>query len=213
MSDDERMDLSNPIAVITPTLDAAVLQELAATTGACTAGEVHRRLGRASDAGVRRVLERLVGQGIVLADRSHRFPLYVLNRDHVAYRHIEGLARLRGEVVNRIRGELEEWATPPLHASLFGSFARGEAHEESDIDILLVRPGGLADGDSDWLTEVSRLADHIEKWTGNQAQIIDIAPQTLGSMARDDDPLVGSWRADVVHLIGERLLDLLRKWR
>src|SRR5450759_1426723 len=107
MSDDERMDLSNPIAVITPTLDAAVLQVLAATTGACTAGEVHRRLGRASDAGVRRVLERLVGQGIVTADRSHRFPLYVLKRDHVAFPHIEGLTRLRGEVVKRIRSELE----------------------------------------------------------------------------------------------------------
>jgi len=110
-----------------------------ATTGWCTAGEVHRRLGRASDAGVRRVLERLVEQGIVTADRSHRFPLYVLNRDHVAARYIESLARLRGDVVDRIRGELEQWTTPPLHASLFGSFARGEADEASDIDILLVR--------------------------------------------------------------------------
>ena len=105
------MDLSNPLAVLTPTLDAGVLQVLAATTGWCTAGEVHRRLGRASDAGVRRVLERLVGQGIVTADRSHRFPLYVLNRDHVAFRYIEGLARLRGDVVDRIRGELEQWTT------------------------------------------------------------------------------------------------------
>jgi predicted nucleotidyltransferase len=207
------MDLSNPLAVLTPTLDAGVLQVLAATTGWCTAGEVHRRLGRASDAGVRRVLERLVGQGIVTADRSHRFPLYTLNRDHVAFPHIEGLTRLRGEVVNRIRSELEEWAKLPLHASLFGSFARGEAHEESDIDILLVRPDALAEGDAEWLTQVSRLADLIEKLTGNRAQIIDIAPQTLGIMAREDDPLVGSWRADAVHLCGVRLLDLLRKWR
>jgi len=207
------MDLSNPLAVLTPTLDAGVLQVLAATTGWCTAGEVHRRLGRASDAGVRRVLERLVEQGIVTADRSHRFPLYVLNRDHVAARYIESLARLRGEVVDRIRGELEQWTTPPLHASLFGSFARGEADEASDIDILLVRPDGLAEGDAEWLTQVSRLADLIEKLTGNRAQIIDIAPQTLGIMAREDDPLVGSWRADAVRLCGVRLLDLLRKWR
>lgn len=207
------MDLSNPLAVLTPTLDAGVLQVLAATTGWCTAGEVHRRLGRASDAGVRRVLERLVGQGIVTADRSHRFPLYVLNRDHVAFRYIEGLARLRGDVVDRIRGELEQWTTPPVHASLFGSFARGEADEASDIDILLVRPDALAEGDAEWLTQVSRLADLIEKLTGNRAQIIDIAPQTLGIMAREDDPLVGSWRADARHLCGVRLLDLLRKWR
>jgi len=207
------MDLSNPLAVLTPTLDAGVLQVLAATTGWCTAGEVHRRLGRASDAGVRRVLERLVGQGIVTADRSHRFPLYVLNRDHVAFRYIEGLARLRGDVVDRIRGELEQWTTPPVHASLFGSFARGEADEASDIDILLVRPDALAEGDAEWLTQVSRLADLIEKLTGNRAQIIDIAPQTLGIMAREDDPLVGSWRADAVRLCGVRLLDLLRKWR
>ena len=93
------------------------------------------------------------------------------------------------------------------------SFARGEADEASDIDILLVRPDALAEGDAEWLTQVSRLDGLIEKLTGNQAQIIDIAPQTLGSMAREDDPLVHSWRADAVHLFGVRLLNLLRKWR
>jgi hypothetical protein len=34
------MDLSNPLAVVTPTLDAAVLQALAATTGWATGAHV-----------------------------------------------------------------------------------------------------------------------------------------------------------------------------
>ena len=60
------MDLSFPLATIAPTLDAGVLQVLAATTAGCSAAEVHRRLGRGSDEGVRKVLARLVEQGVVL---------------------------------------------------------------------------------------------------------------------------------------------------
>ncbi len=204
------MDLSNPLATITPTLDAGVLQVLATTTGGRTAGEVHRQLQRGSDSGIRRVLERLTLQGVVNADRTHRFPLYALNRHHVAAPYIEGLASLRQAVVASLRRELLGWAQPPLHAGIFGSFARGEAHEASDIDLLLVRPTGLVEGqDEEWLEAIGRLRAAVEGWTGNEAQILDVAPETLAAMARSRDPLVESWRRDEVHLTGVDLRALL----
>lgn len=206
------MDLSFPLATIAPTLDAGVLQVLAATTAGCGAAEVHRRLGRGSDEGVRKVLARLVVQGVVLVETPARYPIYRLNREHLAARHIEALSKVRGELVGLIRSEVADWEVEPIHAGLFGSFARGTADAESDIDVLLVRPEALADGDDvAWLEQVGRLDQHITAWTGNAAQIIDLTPATLSQMARDADPLVDSWRADDIVLQGQRILDLLRR--
>jgi predicted nucleotidyltransferase len=203
------MDLSNPLAVVTPTLDAAVLQALAATTGWATGAHVHRLAGTGSDDGVRRVLSRLVDQGIVLDDQHSHATLYILNRDHVAADAIIRLTRLRGVIIDRIKGALESWS--PVHASLFGSFARGEATADSDIDLLVVtEPKSNPDMTAE---AVDQLAADIRKWTGNNAQIVDRNPDELAAMISSDDPLVASWRADHIDLMGARLLGLLRDLR
>lgn len=206
------MDLSEPLATVAPTLDAAVLQVLAATTAGCTAAEVHRRMSHGSDEGVRKVLARLVGQGVVLAEVSARYPIYRLNRDHVAVPYIEALTRLRDEIINRLREEISRWPLEPLHAGLFGSFARGSADSDSDIDLLLVRPETLTEAQVDgWLEQIDHLDRSIRVWTGNDAQVIDLAADHLGQMAREGDPLVDSWRAEDLLLHGEGLLDVLRR--
>lgn len=208
------MDLAFPLAAVTPTLDAGVLQVLAATTAGCTAAEVHRRLGHGSDEGVRKVLARLVTQGVVLVETPARYPIYRLNRDHVATPHIEALTRVRDEIVTRIRMDVASWSVEPSHAGLFGSFARGTAGPESDIDVLVVRPESGAKFDADsWLDRLSHLDNRIRAWTGNTAQLIDLDQATLSQMARDGDPLVDSWRTEVIQIHGERILDLLRRLR
>lgn len=208
------MDLSFPLATIAPTLDAGVLHVLAATTAGCSGAEVHRRLGRGSDEGVRKVLARLVGQGVVLVETPARYPVYRLNRDHVAVSHIEALTRVRDEIVGNVRSEVASWKIEPSHAGLFGSFARGDADSDSDIDVLLVRPDSLAESDEEaWLEQLDRLDRRIRAWTGNAAQIVDLAPANLGRMARDADPLVDSWRAEDIQLHGATLRELLRRLR
>jgi predicted nucleotidyltransferase len=205
------MDLSNPLAVITPTLDAAVLQALTATTGWATGAHVHRMAEAGSDDGVRRVLARLVDQGIVVADQHSHATLYLLNRDHVAAEAIIALTRVRGVIIDRITAALQDWSPQPVHASLFGSFARGEATTDSDIDVLVVVDPAA---DADTVEEaVDRLDADVRRWTGNAAHIVDRKPDALAVMVAADDPLVRSWRADHIDLIGTRLLDLLRDVR
>lgn len=208
------MDLSNPLATIAPTLDAGVLQVLAATTSGCTAAEVHRRLRRGSDEGVRKVLGRLVGQGIVAVETVARSSVYRLNREHLAARHIIGLTRLRDELVEHVRSEVERWDPPPLHAGLFGSFARGEADADSDVDVLLVRPDPWDDScEESWLHQIDTLDRHVLAWTGNEAHVVDLTSDTLREMVLARDPLVDSWWADGVHLAGERVTDLTTRPR
>jgi predicted nucleotidyltransferase len=97
-----------------------------------------------------------------------------------------------------------------VHASLFGSFARGEATTTSDIDILVVTgPAGAADQD-ERAAQLEKLSADILMWTGNRGHILDPTPDILATMIAAEDSLVVSWRADHIHLVGERLLDLLR---
>src|SRR5659263_494402 len=125
-----------PLAVVTPTLDAAVLAALAATTARTSGAQVHRMAAAGSPDGVRRVLARLVDQGIVLAEEHPSATFYLLNREHVAAEAILALTRVRTTIIERITDALSVWSPAPVHASLFGSFARAEATSTSDIDIL-----------------------------------------------------------------------------
>lgn len=204
------MDLAMPLAVVTPTLDAAVLHALAATTARASGAQVHRMAGMGSPDGVRRVLTRLVAQGIVLADEHPNATFYLLNRDHVAADAIVALTRLRSTIIDRITDALSRWSPEPVHASLFGSFARGEATTTSDIDILVVvGPAGAADQDAR-ATQIDQLSADVLRWTGNRGHIVDPTPDILAAMIAAEDPLLVSWRADHIHLMGTRLLDLLR---
>ena len=204
------MDLAMPLAVVTPTLDAAVLHALAATTARASGAQVHRMAGTGSPDGVRRVLTRLAAQGIVLTEVHPNATLYLLNRDHVAADAIVTLTRLRTTIIDRITDALSHWSPEPVHASLFGSFARGEATTASDIDILVViGPAGTADQDAR-ATQIDQLSSDVLRWTGNRGHIVDPTPDILSAMIAGEDPLLASWRADHIHLMGTRLLDLLR---
>jgi predicted nucleotidyltransferase len=205
------MDLVRPLAVVTPTLDAVVLSALTATTGWASGSQVHRLGGAGSPDGVRRVLARLVHQGIVLADEHPHATLYTLNRDHVAAGPILALARLRTDVVERIAQAVALAPCPVMHASLFGSFARGEATADSDIDLLVVFAADDPTSPDDRATFIDGLATGVRRWTGNRCDIVAATPSTLAEMVAVNDPLVASWRLDHVHLAGLRLLDLLRR--
>src|SRR5918998_1703819 len=160
------MDHTNPLSVVTPTLDGPILLALSGTTGSFTGRQVHRMTDRGSADGVRKALARLVDQGIVLTDQHPHATLYRLNRDHVAAEPILQLTRIRTTVVDRVREQINGWAIPPLHASIFGSFARNDANSTSDIDILVV-PAESTGGTEQWFEQVDRLARQVRLWTGN----------------------------------------------
>ena len=128
------MDVGNPISSVIPSLDGAVLGALAGTAAPMNLSRVHEVGGRGSLSGVRRVLVRLVGTGVVLEVPGG----YLLNREHVAARAVEGLAHLWGDVFDRIRTHVGEWPESPRLVGVFGSAARRDGGDDSDIDLLVV---------------------------------------------------------------------------
>lgn len=202
------MNVAHPIRGIIPTLDAPVIEALAATTRPLTGREVHRLAGVGSTRGVRLVLGRLVEQGLVLAEARSNAVLYLANRQHLAWPALESLARLRLALHGRLTEEIEAWPLQPLHASMFGSAARADGDSSSDIDLLIVRPDRLGSVER-WDEQIDRLRAVVRTWTGNRCQAFDIGRERLVEHVAARDPLVDAWLTDGLHLTGSQLLDLV----
>ena len=191
-----------------------MLEVVSGTTRPLAGREIHKIVGEGSSSGVWKVLNRLEEQGILLADRRSHATYYVANRDHLAWPSIESLVRLRGELTARLAAEIDGWSVAPLHASIFGSTARGDADVDSDVDLLLVRPEDLApNAVDDWEGQLASVRDAVRRWTGNPCQTFVVTPSRLAEHVRANDPLVRGWLDDEILLTGAPIADLIEAAR
>lgn len=204
------MELSRPLATVTSALDGDVLMVLAGADATFTTGELHRMLAAHSEHGIRKALQRLVGQGIVDVNRVGNAFTYRLNRDHLAAEHIIGLARIWETLLKRIEDRLASWHTPPVYAAVFGSAARGSMRPDSDIDLLLVRPD---DTDEDaWQTQVVDLIIDATRWTGNDTRPLEFTATDV-AVRGPREPVLRDVLDEGVTVAGSRawLMKQLRK--
>jgi predicted nucleotidyltransferase len=208
------MNMGHPIASIASPLAGRVLEVVSGTTRPLAGREIHKIVGEGSNSGVWKVLNRLEEQGILLADRRSHATYYIANRDHLAWPSIEAIVRLRDELTARLTAEIDGWAVAPLHASIFGSTARGDADVDSDVDLLLVRPEDLAPNTlEDWEEQLASVRDAVRRWTGNPCQTFVATPSRLAEHVRAKDPLVRGWLHDDVLLAGESIVGLIEAVR
>lgn len=173
------MQLNHPLATITPTLDGDVLALLAQHEAAVTTGQLHRILTSYSEEGIRKVVRRLAGQGIVQSERVGNTYSYRLNREHLAAGPVMELARLLATLLSRIEERLASWPVPPVYAAVFGSAARGTMTPDSDLDLLLIRPDDRPPGD--WDEQVGELAADVTRWTGNDTRTVQYTVSEVGA--------------------------------
>lgn len=198
------MNVAYPHVVLTGGgLEGEVLEVLAGTTKPMTGRQVARLARRGSDRGVRLALNRLVAQGLVDAVDAPPAVLYSLNRDHVAAPVALALVGLRGALLDRLRGTLAGWEVSPVHVSLFGSAARGDGDEASDIDVFVVRPARTSAEDPRWRGQLEALERDIRRWTGNHAGISEVGEDELARLSAERPPAVGELERDAVTLAGK----------
>ncbi|MFZ0045898.1 MAG: nucleotidyltransferase domain-containing protein [Streptosporangiaceae bacterium] len=198
----------NPLRSLAPTVDSDVLAVLARTHGQLTGAAVQRLAGR-SYAQVRHALHRLAEQGIVDAQRHGQAVSYSLNREHVLAAVIEAAAAASSEAERRLRATLLDWSPQPAAVILFGSFARRDGGNDSDIDLLIVRDEGVAEDDQAWTVQRYDLATLLERWTGNPVQILELGAVELRGAITRDDALIAAVRDDGRVLAGPDLRELL----
>jgi predicted nucleotidyltransferase len=197
------MDVAHPYRAVCPTLDGDVLRTLAGTTMALTGRQVAALSGRRSHAGVLRVLNRLTEQGLVDRVELNRAAfLFTLNRDHLAYPAVVTLTGMRAALIESLKAEFATWHVPPVHASLFGSTARGDGDTKSDIDLFIVRPDEVDQEDPRWREQLSVLERKVSRWTGNRAAALDFPEGEVERLVADGRPVVAELGADAITLAG-----------
>jgi predicted nucleotidyltransferase len=164
------MNLTHPLSSLIPTLSGPVLEVLAHTTKPLAGREVLRLLSReASQQGVQNVLDELAAHGLVTQMAAGNSVLNTLNRDHILAPVIIRIAGMRDELLADLATIVTEGAPEATRAILFGSLARDEADEESDIDLILIWDDAVP---KEGTSPVEDISSRIYQLTGNSCRIL-----------------------------------------
>ena len=192
------MNLGHPLSSLITTLSGQVLEVLVNTSYPLSGRHVMRLLRReASQQGVQNSLDELAAHGLVQRVSAGGSILNTLNRDHVLAPYIIGIVNLRSELIDRIATIVSEEAPEARRAILFGSLARGNADEESDIDIALVWP----DEESEETTEED-IAVRVGGLTGNACNLLHYTADEFGSLAKRAPELHAAIESEGIDLTG-----------
>ncbi len=138
--------LSNSIlsGVISRTL-LAVLNELFGIDEAkFHLRELERRTGFKL-AGLRRILNKLVEKGIVIAERSGNRLYYSANTECPIYPELRMLVTKTTGIADHLREALEPFSKKIRTAYIYGSIANGTADNDSDVDLMVIGDISLVD--------------------------------------------------------------------
>jgi len=194
------MDFVHPVEAVIPGVQGRVLAVLVETSAELNVRTIARLAG-VSAAQVSRILPGLVDLGIV--DRREVPPSsqFRLVRSNVAARVVIDLARSRDAVIETIGAQAANCAIPPMSVIVFGSFARGEAGRDSDLDVIIVRPDDIDLEDEGWI-------DGIETWrvtssaiAGNPVEVLEFGRSEIRRRLGSDGQLWHDVRREgiVVH--------------
>lgn len=177
------MDFRRPVEAVIPGVQGRILAVLAETTAELNLRTI-ARLADVSPAQASRVLPELVTLGLVERREAPPSALFALVEDHVAARAVRALSRARDAVLEEL-GALARKVDPiPVSVVVFGSFARGEADAASDLDVVMIRPGGVGEDDEPWGSSVEAWRTAARRLTGNPVQVLEIDESAVAGRLR-----------------------------
>jgi predicted nucleotidyltransferase len=195
------MDVSSPLRSLVPSLDSAVLEVLSRSESSFGPTQIARLAGRGSRPGIQLVLDRLVEHGLVIANPTNRGYMYRLNRDHLLTPAVLSAVSVRHELLVRLTSAVHGLIPRPVHASVFGSFARGGGDQDSDIDLFLLVEAGF-DAEPNWASQMRQLEDRVLGWTGNRLEMLTLDRDSLAAAVQRSERIVEELRTDAIVLLG-----------
>jgi predicted nucleotidyltransferase len=174
------VDFVHPVEAVIPGAQGRVLAVLAETTAELNLRTLARLAG-VSVAQASRVMPDLVELGLVERREVPPSSQFRLVRENVAARTIIDLARSRDTALARIGAAADALPISPVSIIVFGSFARGEAGTQSDLDVVVVRPNEVAEDDDVWATAVEQWRNDARAVTGNPVEILEVSRDEVRS--------------------------------
>lgn len=177
----------NPVEAVIPGAQGRILAVLARTTA-----EVNLRtladLASVSPAQATRVLPKLVELGLVERREVPPSALFRLAREHLAARAVIELAGSWDRAMEELTTLAEELLPHAVNVTVFGSFARGEATSESDIDLLVVW-AETSEDEGRWVDALAAFTDRIRQLTGDPVNVVEAGEWEMGRLLRSPRPL------------------------
>jgi predicted nucleotidyltransferase len=177
------MDFVRPVEAVIPGAQGRILSVLVETTAPLNLRTLARLAG-VSPAQASRVMPGLVDLGVVERYEVPPSSQFLLARSNVAAQAVIELSRSPETASERIGLAAAAMAAPPESIIIFGSFARGEAGVDSDIDVVVVRPDSIDEDDDDWATALEAWRDEARAITGNSVEVIEVSLSDAGSKLR-----------------------------
>lgn len=208
------MNVARPYTAVAPTVEGDVLMVLARHTTGLTGRAIARHVANGSHNQVSRALESLETKGLVLREQVGNSYLNTLNREHLACPAILTLEGMRQELLARMREEIAQWPLAPFSAVMFGSCARADGNDQSDIDVLLIRADAVSPDDDDWFGQTSDFQDKVFSWTGNRVHVIDLSLEEMNHIESSQGQQTAACISqDGILLAGQDVRKELRKYQ
>jgi len=208
------MDYTRPVEALIPGATGRVIATLARVEAELPVSTLAKiaGVGRTRTSGI---VGELSALGIVERREIGRTVMVSLARRSAAGQVIDRLAHLGSEVIARLRSFATELEPAPETLLVFGSFARGEAAANSDLDVLAVR-SPAADPDR-WAAALSVFTEQAREFAGNPVQVLDYDLDELRDKAGPNAQVgLDFWsalRRDAIVLAGSQLDELINNPR
>ncbi len=168
------------------------------------------------------VLDDLAALGVVERRAAGSHVAVRMIEENVTAQWVTRLARLWRSALDGMRVAAAEIRPAPLSLVVFGSFARGAALPDSDVDVLAVHSNEIDEeshtaSSARWVQTLGEWADIAGRIAGNPVSLIDLALDEI-AMSRHDrfgtaaEPawLVSAAREGIV-LVGGPIRELRRR--
>jgi predicted nucleotidyltransferase len=201
------MDYRTPVRAVIPGTQGRILEVLAETTAELNLRTI-ARLSGVSLAQASRVLPSLVQLGLVERREAPPSALFRFVPENIAARAITALTRARQAALEEVGRTAAALTPPPVSVIVFGSFARGDADAESDLDVIVVRSEDVDDDDVAWRYAVETWRQTARRLTGNRVEVIEVNEHEVGQLLQSGRPLWTDVQADGIVVFGTGIAEL-----
>ncbi len=174
-----------------PGARGAVLAVLLRTGAPLTGRRVHALVAdRHSLGAVQQALRDLDRLGLITTEVIGRAGVHRINEDHAAIASLRALASPI-EMLTRV---VEETVRGVEAVIVFGSVARGDAHADSDVDLVVIAPEAW-DGRA-------KLQEQVHERLGNDCDVLHLTGDHFKVAPEEREPVVSEILRDGIALVG-----------
>jgi predicted nucleotidyltransferase len=184
------MNFGEPFGGLMPGARGAVLAVLLRTGAPLTGRRIHALADGHSLGAVQQALRDLERIGVITTEIIGRAGVHRINENHEAVAPLRSLASPIDMLTQVVRA-----AAPDVEAVIvFGSVARGEAHPDSDVDLVVIAPEA-------W-TGRAELQRQVHERLGNHCDVLQLTREDFTRGPKDREPVVAEVIRDGLALVG-----------